>query len=65
MFQFPFNEKFYLHLIISPICLQDVQVRMPLQDHGGIQMGQITLKKATCITKSKYYMPIRIYMIIL
>jgi hypothetical protein len=44
----------------------DVCVGMSLKDHGGIQVGQITLKGATCITKSKDYMPIwNIYIIIL
>jgi hypothetical protein len=44
----------------------DVRVGMSLKDHGGTQVGQITLKGATCITKTKDYMPIwNIYIIIL
>jgi hypothetical protein len=44
----------------------DVCVGMSLEDHGGIQVGQITLKGTTCITKSKNHMPIwNIYIILL
>ncbi len=44
----------------------DVRVGMSLEDHGGMQVSQITLKGAICITKSKDYMPIwNVYIIIL
>jgi hypothetical protein len=44
----------------------DVHIRMSLKDHGGIQVGQITFKGATCITKFKDYMGIwNIYILIL